>query len=160
MLTSRFLNTLFSLFPVENFTTSTLSVDPIQISKLSSNSIEIIWKTAKVDEYLLHHSGPDGNVISDIVPNDATSDMFLYYTFNNLLPGTQYSISVISLENREAMDTLSVMQYTGEPWMSEWMIDGKYEWRIWWMQYLMTIMNECFDSNFGCDLTLITTMNE
>lgn len=98
---------------MQNFTTATVPNNEVEISKVGTNSIEIIWKTDNVvDEYLMHHSGPDGSLMSDIVPY---MELINYYTFSELTPGTQYSISVISLINRERQgDALEVMQYTSE----------------------------------------------
>lgn len=96
---------------MQNFTTATVVNNEVEISKVGTNSLEIIWKTDNVDEYLLHYSGPDGPLMSDIVPYIEIN----YYTFGELTPGTQYSISVISLMNRERQgDALEVMQYTSE----------------------------------------------
>ena len=123
---------LYSLLSVENFITSETIGDEIEVGKVDTNSIEIIWRTEPVQEYLLHHSGPNGVIIdSDIVP---FAEEFNSYTFSELLPGTEYTIDIISLIEREEVDNIerNIMQYTSESggkfsnYAFEWIILVKY----------------------------------
>ncbi|XP_041453123.1 fibronectin-like [Lytechinus variegatus] len=96
---------------VLNFTT-TVPSNEMEVSRVETTSIEVIWNTGVVEEYLLYHGIGQG-ATGTLIQYNPNLDYHMH-TFDDLVPGTQYTITIYGVVDRTSVMNLNLRseQYT------------------------------------------------